>query len=505
MRIFVDLLLLASAGLIFSIGLFAAFNGKNKSSKTAFAVFVLLLTGWNFTVYKLSGSLAVPDFKMWLQIFAVLGVSAPFVYFHFLSVFLDSDFLKKLSAAGYGAVLLILGYNAIAGFSDQSGVIFASFSIFASFAILICSLAISRSIFRENILIDRKSRTILMASLCNFIGTSLAWFYFISPLPVLGWLFLLISISLFASYVARFPAFEFRAVFSQSLKWIILTGFAVSPIIVLVYYNDSWIAVQKNVALALASLIVLYSILAYLLLIQPMIDRLFGRRFLKKQEALRSFFYSISSLGSLDELLSRTNDFFKKTFHFQRMRFFVFDDRKHKFSLIFADLPGSRIKKEIFTVQDNDFWEYWASDNRILTPRDASTFENARAAHTFARLIKSQEADVLFPLVFAGNFIGFFALASDSLKEGLRLDNLKMFDEMRDELSIVFSNSILFSKTGAWNATLEAKIQERTKELQKIHDKLNNERNTAKMFSRIIVKRELEMIELKKKAKEMPV
>ena len=505
MQIFVDLLLLVSAGLILSIGLFAALNGKNKSSKTAFAVFALILTGWNFTVYKLSGSLAASDYKMWLQIFAVLGVSAPFAYFHFLSVFLDSDFLKKLSAAGYGAVLLILGYNAIAGFSDQSDVIFASFSIFASFAILICSFAISRSIYRENILADRKSRTILIASFCNFIGATLVWFYFIPLLPALGWLFLLISISLFASYIARFPAFEFRAVFFQSLKWIILTGFAVSPIIVLVYYNHSWIAVQKNVALALASLIVLYSILAYLLLIQPMIDRLFGRRFLKKQEALRSFFYSISTLGSLDELLSRTNDFFRKTFHFQRVRFFVFDDRKHKFSLIFSNPPVSRIKKEIFTVQDNDFWEYWASDNRILTPRDASTFENARAAHTFARLIKSQEADVLFPLVFAGNFIGFFALASDSLKEGLRLENLKMFDEMRDELSIVFSNSILFSKTGAWNATLEAKIQERTKELQKIHDKLNNERNTAKMFSRIIVKRELEMIELKKKAKEMPV
>ena len=505
MRIFVDLLLLASAGLIFSIGLFAALNGKNKSSKTAFAVLVLFLTGWNFSVYKLSGSLAVPDFKMWLQIFAVLGVSAPFVYFHFLSVFLDSDFSKKLSAAGYGAVLLILGYNAIAGFSDQSGAVFAAFSILAAFAALICSLVILRSTYRENILADRKSRTILMASLCNFIGATLVWFYFIAPLPALGWLILLISISLFASYVARFPAFEFRAVFFQLLKLVILAGFAVSPIIILVYYNHAWIAVQKNVALALASLIVLYSILAYFLLIQPMIDRLFGRKLLKKEKALRDFFYSISTLGSLDELLTRTGDFFQKTFHFQEVRFFIFDDRKHKFSLIFANPPGGRIKKEIFTVQDNDFWEYWASDNRILTPRDASSFENARAAHTFTRLIKSQDADVLFPLVFAGNFIGFFALKCDSLKEGLRLENLKMFDEMRDELSIVFSNSILYSKTGAWNATLEAKIQERTKELQKIHDKLNNERNTAKMFSRIIVKRELDMIELKKKAKEMLV
>lgn len=501
MQTFIDFLFLATAGLIFSIGMFAVFNGKIKPLKIVFAVFILLLTGWNFSIYKLSNSLEAVDYKMWLQIFAVLGVSTPFAYLHFLSVFLDSNFLKKWAAAGYGIVLLILGYNAIAGFSYQSGAIFATFSILASFAVLIYSLVILRFTYRENIFVDRKSRAIISALFCNFIGATLVWFYFIPLLPALGWLFLLISISLFASYIARFPVFEFRAVFFQSLKWIILVGFAVSPIIVLVYYNHSWIAVQKNVALALASLIVLYSILAYLLLIQPIIDRLFGRRFLKKQDALRSFFYSTSTLGSLDELLSRTSDFFKKTFHFQSVRFFVFDDRKHKFSLIFADPPGSRIKKEIFTVQDNDFWEYWASDNRILTRRDASTFENARAAHTFARLIKSQDADVLFPLVFAGNFIGFFALASDSLKEGLRLENLKMFDEMRDELSIVFSNSILYSKTGAWNATLEAKIQERTKELQKIHDKLNNERNTAKMFSRIIVKRELEMIELKKKIK----
>ena len=505
MQTFIDLLFLATAGLIFSIGLFAAFNGKIKSLKIVFVIFALFLVVWNFSVLKLSGNLEAADFKMWLQIFAVLGVSAPAAYFHFLSVFLDSNFLKKRVAVGYGAVLLILGYNAIAGFSNQSSVIFASFSILAAFATLICSLVILRSTYRENIFVDRKSKAILSASFCNFFGVILVWFYFTAPLPALGWLFLLISVSLFASYVARFPAFELHAVFFQLLKWVILVGFAVSPIIILVYYNHVWIAVQKNVALALASLIVFYSILAYLLFIQPIIDRLFGRRFLKKQDALRSFFYSTSTLGSLDELLSRTCDFFKKTFHFQRVRFFVFDDRKHKFSLIFADPPGSRIKKEIFTVQDNDFWEYWASDNRILTPRDGSTFENARAAHTFARLIKSQDADVLFPLVFAGNFIGFFALASDSLKEGLRLENLKIFDEMRDELSIVFSNSILYSKTGAWNATLEAKIQERTKELQKIHDKLNNERNTAKMFSRIIVKRELDMIELKKKAKEMLV
>lgn len=504
MQTFINFLFLATAGLIFSIGLFAAFNGKIKQLKIIFAVFVLLLAGWNFTVFKLSGSLEAGDFKMWLQIFAVLGVSAPAAYFHFLSIFLDSAFLKKWAAAGYGAVLLILGYNAIAGFSDQSGAIFAAFSIFAAFLALICSLVILRSIYRENILADRKSRAILLASFCNFIGVSLVWFYFIYPLPALGWLILLISVNLFASYVARFPAFELRAVFFQSLKWIILAGFAASPIMVLVYYKHSWIAVQKNVALALASLIIFYSLLAYLMLIQPIIDRLFGRRILKKQEALRAFFYSISTLGSLDELLSRTGDFFQKTFRFQKVNFFIFDDRKHKFSLIFANPPSSRIKKEIFTVQDNGFWEYWANDNRILTPRDGSTFENARAAHAFTRLIKSQDADVLFPLVFAGNFIGFFALASDSLREGLRLENLKMFDEMRDELSIVFSNSILYSKTGAWNASLEEKISDRTKELQKIHDKLNNEKNTAKMFSRIIVKRELEMIELKKKIKESP-
>ena len=173
--------------------------------------------------------------------------------------------------------------------------------------------------------------------------------------------------------------------------------------------------------------------------------------------------------------------------------------------MIFANPPSSRARKEIFTVQNNDFWEHWASDNRILTPRDSSSFETARVAHSFARLIKSQDADVLFPLVFAGSFIGFFVLKADSLKEGLRLENLKMLDEMRDELSIVLSNSILFGKTRSWNASLEEKIRDRTKELQKINDKLTNERNTAKMFSRIIVKRELEMIELKNKLKEVPI
>jgi len=500
---FINFIFLTTAGLISSIGLFCALKGHNKHLKIIFAIFTLLLASWNFSVFKISNSLETADFKMWLQIFAVLGVSASAAHFHFLAVFLDSVFLKKWAAAGYGAVLLILGYNALAGFSNQSAIVFGSFSIIIAFCALIGSLAVLRLTFRENILTDRKSRIILSASLCSFIGIIFVWFYFAAPLPSLGWLFLLISISLFASYVARFPAFELRTVLFQSLKWIILAGFAVSPVMILVYFNHSWVALQKNVALALVSLIVLYSIIAYFLLIQPMIDQLFGRRLLRKEKASRAFFYSISALGSLDELLSRASDFFQKTFRFQGVSFFIFDDKKHKFSLIFANPPSSRARKEIFTVQNNDFWEHWASDNRILTPRDSSSFENARVAHSFARLIKSQDADVLFPLVFAGSFIGFFVLKADSLKEGLRLENLKMLDEMRDELSIVLSNSILFSKTRSWNASLEEKIRDRTKELQKINDKLTNERNTAKMFSRIIVKRELEMIELKNKLKEV--
>lgn len=502
MQSIANLLFLATAALISGTGAFCAFKGQNKKLKIVFFIFSLLLAGWNFAYFKFLNSADIPDSKMWLRIFSFLGISVPAAYFYFLSEFLNSSFLRKSAGIASGSAILILGYAAFVGFSAGAGAAAMAFSALAAFGALILSFTSLYSDLRGSVLTDRKSRAALLSAFCFLIGVFLNWLYGESIFfPAFGWTILLVSISLQASYVARFPALEARFILIQSAKWIIIIGFAVSPIILLIYYNHLWILVQKNSILALVSLIVFYAIFAYLALIHPIIDRIFGRRFFKKQEALRSFFYSVSSLSSLDEMLSKAGDLFQKTFRFQKTVFFIFDDKKHKFSMIFENPKSSRAKKEIFTTQDNDFWEYWAIDNRILTSRDGSTFENARAAHSFARLIKYLDADVLFPLVFAGSFIGFFALAADSLKEGLRLENLRIYDEMRDELSIMFSNSALYEKTRVWNASLEEKIKERTKELQKINDKLAAERNTAKMFSRMIVQRELEMIKLKKKIK----
>jgi len=440
---------------------------------------------------------------MWSRITFLLGIGVSAIILHLLVVSAAATRVQVFLSAGYGIALLGIMASGWLPIARWEAVLGMGINLIFFIIILRCIFFTGQKFVR----LDGEQKTgIFFIGLAGLGGVA-ATFWTDAPgfFPLFGALAITGFLIAAAHLISPFQALELRVLSVRAFRWLAQFFFSVLPPLLALFYMRPWFDEQKNLFIAFALLVIFYLFLAYLSLIQPMMSRLFGRAEQKKHRSVRSFFASISTLISLEDLTLRTDNFFKKTFLLQSSRLYLFNEQKQKCFLVNSP---QNIKdgtpKEILLSNDQEFWEYWKDDNRILSAQwSGAFFENSRMQRLFSRIAKDLNSDVFFPLVFAGNFLGFFALSSDASRESLQSENLRLLDGIQDELSIAFSNSILFQQTKSWNVTLEKRIRERTQEEQALHDRLAKERNTAKMFNRLTVRREIEMIELKKKINEM--
>lgn len=285
-----------------------------------------------------------------------------------------------------------------------------------------------------------------------------------SPLAVV---FFLLPV---AAAVSRYKLFEFRAVLVRSLAYVltiaallllyVVTGLGLSILFTGGLQNLSYQTIAVFIAVSIVSAI---SFTPLKKVFDSYTNKLFFRDAYEPQNLLNDLNSSLATLININEIMKSTSLILDKYLKPTYVAFYVHENQKDA-SRMFSTTDINKSQQQAVTQLIRKFPEKvtGVSDNDNLTSefRNTATDLNIELVAHIASYDKSTSSvgSIVFGPKKSGSLYG---------KEDYRIVEI-----IADELVIALQNALRFEEIQQFNATLQKKVDDATKELKKANEKL---------------------------------
>ncbi len=277
--------------------------------------------------------------------------------------------------------------------------------------------------------------------------------------------FMFIPLGFMAYGVLKYQLMDIKSLLYMTLMWGVISSAILIPNIIafiLLYPYLSGIP-----ATFLFMIIFFWFIMnfLYLKIIQPWINQLFNKKKINLIRAETQFVEKISLLKNLDDLSLELKDAMKKAFGFGHAHFFI----KSSGSNTFSDSHGRDF------AMDLDIKDWFLGSNHLVE----RNMVESNPYYTFIRdkllaLFNELECDYIIPFIKDFEILGVLILPEKPNQRQITPVEIRFINNIRATASISLTNSMMFQHLTDLKNNLQYKVLERTEELLRAMEKLEN-------------------------------
>jgi signal transduction histidine kinase len=291
--------------------------------------------------------------------------------------------------------------------------------------------------------------------------------------------------------IGAYRLMDIRTVVHKTIAWGVLSCLVVLPIAAILVVAQDWIgglppAQQAGVVCALVLLLVPYS-----QLIQPYVDHLFQRRRNDLQKSLQNLSHVLGQLKNITPLVEAVTASIRNTLYVSQASMFIRDGKNDRFVKVGK---GGKEGEELILNQTLHMerralgWlrhthEVLVEDNLLHHPNYADYRQSVTA------YFRKFDAKIVMQFTHNGRMMGILHLGEkETLKPYTDLE-LAFLANLRDDVSIALSNSLLYEEVQElsnelqrWAMALESRVEERTRELAKANQELEDSVQKLKTY-----------------------
>jgi signal transduction histidine kinase len=480
-------------------GIFVLSQGKKKVAP--FAYFLITLTSGMFlTGVGIVGSMnreaLALDFSRYFTWFGIVFVT-PSVYFFSatwsIGLLREKRKIIRLSYfMGIGFYLLCIFSSSIVqgmypyptGYFPKAGFLEFPFIVWF-YTIMTLAFVNFFRIHREATtkVIKKNTKLVFLAFAIAFIGSIEFLHNYGLPIFPVAFLSMFFFTTIMGYCVVRYQLMDIETVIHKTLMWLATTAAAIVPFVAFIYWtqrlwgpSSAWMSTFYYLAVALAFYF-------YFRSIQPRLDHLFQRQRKNLLAVMTKFSQELVHLKNLRDLLQSFARMLRRQLYVRRLSVFLLDEKNGEY--IPAIAKGLRNLKPI--AKSHPFLSWLEVKDAVvrgdLVVADPEVEGFRSEIEEFFRMTQGM---VAVPLVLGGKMIGVVSLG--------RKTNLKLYHggefqflmQLKIPVTIAFSNSMQYENISElytqvrgmseelkrWNAELEHRVEDRTRELVKTQEQL---------------------------------
>jgi signal transduction histidine kinase/MFS family permease len=485
--------------LMFLTGLFILL--QNRRSRVNFSFFLIGVCGL-FWFLGIAGTYAAKTPEIALAVYRTvtfLGVALIAPCTHYFSATWLGLFKRQKVAIRtgifFGAAFYVVGLFSSRSFSGVYHYFWGFYPIYGPlnqyflgffFLVLVCAFTnFFSALFREPKGVRKiQISLITIGFLVAFLGAFdyLPKFIYYPVLP-LGFLTVFFWILLVAYAIIRYKAMDIETVIHKTLMWLLTTIVAIVPFAVFIYWTQSLRDPSSAWGSTLYYLTVAIAFYFYFRSIQPRLDHLFQRQRRNLLAVMTKFSRELVLLKNLRDLLQSFARMLRRQLYVRRLSVFLLDEKNGEY--VPAIAKGLRNLKVFPKAHPFLVW---------LESKDAVVMGDLVCADPEVEAFKSEideffsltQGMVAVPLVLGGKLIGVVSLGRKANLKPYRPNEIQFLSELKIPVTIAFSNSMQYENISElytqvrgmseelkrWNAELEQRVEDRTRELVKTQDQL---------------------------------
>jgi signal transduction histidine kinase len=487
-----------------AVGLFVLSKGPAKPLNRLWFAFACSVSLWGFGALWISQEQNPSTALLaWRLAYAFGVIWIPVLFFHFVLIFSESkpDRLLPLQYA-IGAIFSLFclfsrGFFAGVRFVFSSfyytkpGLLFYPYFIWWVGLVVYAHYQIYKKYRSASSIRRNQFKYILLAFVLAYGTGSLAYLpnfgIDVYPYGTFGIMFYPIIVTY---AIISYRAMEIQTVIHKTAAWLTASAAVVVPVSGIFYGGHEWIGSLSPISLSLFVGFVGLLLIPYAKIVLPRIDQFFERRKHDLKTVLQDFTREIAELKNPDQLIIRFQEIIASVLY------------PEKISLILFDIRGEAIKPVQFFALDPQFpvtphlpfLTELAKNNAIVDRERVSIEPQYDAVKEVARLyFLATDAEVIVPLVHNKKLFGVIHLGQKKNLQSYTEDEIDFLTTLKIEGSIALSNALLYADVQEmseslrqWANELEARVEERTHQLEESYEKLKElDRLKSRFFANI--------------------
>lgn len=367
------------------------------------------------------------------------------------------------------------------GYIAKGGIAFQVFGAYGTAVIIYLAFFIIKKMRMEhNSLLRLKYKYLLLSFVAAFLLT-------LSNIPAINGIdiypmgnMIFIPLAFLGYGILSYRLMDVRSVLHITFIWAITSSLIIIPNAVLFYFLYSYV-IKTSPAVMFFIIFLWFMInFIYIRVVQPYINQVFNRRKYNLRQIESDFIEIISSLKTIQDLMSQTLAIIKRSLSLGSAEFLVKDAERG----IFTDRADTAI--EISKALS----EWMAMEERLLDSNIVQSSDDfAPVRGELTALFTACDADYIAPLVNNGELVGLIAMPEKPDLRPLTDDEVQFINNIRSAASISLANSIMYSDLSDLNESLEKKVAERTEKLTEALDSLWGEMELAKKIQTVMLPR----------------
>ncbi|MCG8588266.1 MAG: GAF domain-containing sensor histidine kinase [Proteobacteria bacterium] len=270
----------------------------------------------------------------------------------------------------------------------------------------------------------------------------------------------------------RKSVFEFRIVAKSSAAYGAATLAITGIYAFLISFADAVVSTRSR---TFQAALLFVAILAFNPLrnrLQGLVDRIFDRDRSRYRQAVREISEAMVSMLSMREIGDRILVALTDTMGVERAMVLLFDehDRLLRPSAWRGDWDEEDIEVEI--PSEHPIWKHLWMRREELSRVDFDDEIDPENREACRDVFDTLEVELLVPILFGVDLLGVIAVGRKLSGERLAADDRQLLRTLANQSSIAIENAKAFDEIAKLNETLEARVEERTRELRDTQDQL---------------------------------
>ena len=206
--------------------------------------------------------------------------------------------------------------------------------------------------------------------------------------------------------------------------------------------------------------------------LQTLVDRFFDRDRAAYRVAVREISEAMVSMLSLGEIADRILVALTDTMGVERAMVLLVDDKGKVLQPIASrgDWDGEALKIEI--PSDHPIWKHLWMRREDLSRVDFDDEHDLESREACRDVFDTLEVELLVPILYGVDLLGVIAVGRKLSGDRLAADDRLLLRTLANQSSIAIENAKAFDEIAKLNETLEARVEERTRELRDIQAQL---------------------------------
>jgi len=473
---------------------------KNRSSKNvSFFLFCFFVAFWSIAYYFWQVSGTREEALFWSRTLMAGAIFIPIAYLHFVYALVEIlpkrkyflwfsyllffiFFLTNFTSLFVSHIESLLNFK----FWPIAGPIYGIFLAVWFFYIIYSTYLLIKKYKNSTGVIRSQIKYVIIGMVIGFAGGSTNYFlWYRIPIPPFANILVSIYVASIAYAILRYRLMDIRIVARKIFFYIGAAVFTYA-----IYYSVSWFYIEYfggifTKAGYTAGLIIAPLFVAGFFGISKLLNILANRYFFSSlysyQETINKLTDQLTYSIDLKKIVNLIVDTIQKTIHLERAGVLLIEPNTTPAHYQIAKVIGFNEQNGISLVQDSALTKQLqrtkaplVRDELIMLASDAKTKKDK---DNFKRLhdnMEHIEASLCLPLMSGAKLIGIIVLGGKISGDAYTTEDLELLNTLSKQAGIAIENARLYKRIEKFNATLQEKVDEQTKDLKQ-KNKYNEE------------------------------